>query len=937
RQAAQKARDAAKGAKKAADAADQAGVAADNAAKAAGAAASAGVNAAAAAAAAADADRWAVEAGAQGTKAAAAAARAKRLADQASRAAASAQANANQAAVAARQSRDAANDAAAHAEAAATAADKAADEAGHAVDAAAAATAAANAATESANNATKAAEQAAGVIDLARKADAERLAQQQEEAVLAAEEANAMYEAKQAEQKYEIGKLAELDAQTRTLVTEAAASSDPAVTAAKGRQAALNLMGGGTWVSDAAETALSGDDAEVGEFVRTRLAVAMEQDDRAGVAHIAATTTIPAQQQAALDVLDQPVEQVREFLRTRAYPGKEDDDRVAAAKIASEGGPGVKAAASKALDGTPADVVEFLERGQYAAREDDDRVSVAQALATGGPEVQAAAQAALSGPPDGLRTFLEIGLYKARQRDANAAAHIAEVNTLLQAAYKSASLAQKDAALAQKLAAEARKNAAEAVSWANKAQQSADQAAGYAKQADASADQAAKSAADAAESARTAQDAAASAQNAARSAAHSAERAEHSAAVAGDYAYEAGISAYQAGISAEAAGKDATAAAAAATDAMKIAADKLVAELKAQIEEEAQQTSKPLSDDELRRSLEKRLVEYRSQYVIGNEDWKSGDVLLVCGGDGAGGMGCISSTYLDRLIAWYVGADEIEKCLTGKSLTCLDDLALSALKFKFLKRSPCGKSSFVPGTRVLLAGGGTKAIEDVQVGDRVVATDPGTGRTRAEPVVDTITSRGAKNLVTVTVPAAGAGRGGSVTATDKHQFWAADSGSWTEAADLTAGTRLRTPQGARVPVGAVSERAAPDQRVHNLTVAELHSYYVLAGGTPVLVHNDRCPNGRLSDKLPKGMSNEIAAAYDLYKEGKLVSHDVYNGNEWPKWEGALEYAVPGAGNNERILVKTLPNGIEMIGWTSTHYQKIQRFTAPHFPDWGWKK
>ncbi|MFH9238107.1 hypothetical protein ACH4KO_19980 [Streptomyces anulatus] len=62
---------------------------------------------------------------------------------------------------------------------------------------------------------------------------------------------------------------------------------------------------------------------------------------------------------------------------------------------------------------------------------------------------------------------------------------------------------------------------------------------------------------------------------------------------------------------------------------------------------------------------------------------------------------------------------------------------------------------------------------------------------------------------------------------------------------------------------------------------------------------DKCPNGRLSDKLPKGMSQEIAEGYDLYKQGRLVSHDIYRGNEWPKWAGAKEYAVPGAPDNQR--------------------------------------
>ncbi|MEU6229335.1 polymorphic toxin-type HINT domain-containing protein [Streptomyces sp. NPDC047042] len=939
RAAAQKANAAAKGARKAADAADQAGIAADNAAKAAGAAASAGLNAAAAAAAAADAGRWAGQAGANSNEAAAAAARAKRQADQATRAAGVAESNAKQAGTAARQSRDAANDAAAHAEAAAIAANKAADEAGKAVDAAKAATEAANEATASANNALKAAQQASTVVELARKADAERLAQQQDEAVLAAEEASRAHDASVAASEWEIGRLQQINSQTQQLISEAAAATDPAVTAAKGRQAAVNLLTtGGTWVRDAAENALSGTDADVAEFVRNTLTLALEQDDRASVGHIASTTTIPAQQQAALDVLDKPIAQVREWLRTRAYPGKADDDRVAVAKISAAGGPGVKAAASKALSGTAADLAAFLDSGQYKAQEDDDRVAVTQALATGGPEVQAAAQAALSGPPSALRPFLEVGVHKARQRDANSAAHIAEVSTLLQAAYRSATLAQRDASLAQKAAADARKNAAEATEWANKAKKSLDEANAYAEQADKSADQAATSAAQAAESAKTARNAAAAAQQDARSAARSAERAQHSAAVAGDYAYQADVAAYQAQVSAEAAGKDSIAASKAATEAMKVAADKLVAELKAQIKEEAQQTSKPLSDDELRRALEKRLIDFRGN-PWENEPLKPGETYLVCGADGAGGMGCITSTYLDRLIIWYVGAEEIEKCLTGKSVRCLDDLALAALKLKFLKKMPCGKkSSFVPGTRVLLGDGRTKAIEDVRAGDRVLATDPETGRTLVEPVTATITSRGDKQLVRVTVPENGSGSTAAVTATDKHQFWAdGTTDDWRDAAELRPGTRLRTPTGTEVPVTGVKSWAVKDQRVHNLTVAELHTYYVLAGATPVLVHNDRCPNGRLSDKLPKGMTNEVANAYDLYKQGQLVSHDVYRGREWPKWEDALEYAVPGAGDNERILVKTLPNGTEIIGWTTTHYKKIQRFTAPHFPDWGWTK
>ncbi|MFF0190290.1 polymorphic toxin-type HINT domain-containing protein, partial [Streptomyces sp. NPDC005244] len=533
---------------------------------------------------------------------------------------------------------------------------------------------------------------------------------------------------------------------------------------------------------------------------------------------------------------------------TRAYPGKEDDDRVALAQIAAKGGPGVKAAASQALDGTAADVARFVQTGQYQAQQDDDRVGVTEALANGGPEVQAAAQAVLSGPPSRLRPFLEVGVYKARQRDANAAAHIAEVSTLLSATYKSAWLAQKDAAEAQKVAAQARKDAQKAIEASDKAQHSADTANTYAEQADKSADQAAKSAESAAQSAKTARAAAASAQHDAQSATSSAISAQHSAGVAQHYAYEADTAAFDAGLSAAAAGKDAAAAANASSEAMKAAADKLVAELKTQVKKELQEASKPVTDEDLRNALEKRLVMYRGD-LLENGDLKPGETLLVCGGDGAGGMGCITSTYLDRLIAWYVGADEIEACLHDTKPSCFSGLALAALKLKVLRKLPCEKNSFAPGTRVLLGDGRTKAIEDIRVGEKVLATDPVSGRTQSEPVQATITGWGEKSLVKLTVAAKKPGRDGTVTATARHPFWLPDARAWNNAESLPPGTRLTTPTGARTQVTAVKSWTAPNQRVHNLTIADLHTYYVMAGKTPVLVHNSGCPIGFTADTV----------------------------------------------------------------------------------------
>jgi hypothetical protein len=45
------------------------------------------------------------------------------------------------------------------------------------------------------------------------------------------------------------------------------------------------------------------------------------------------------------------------------------------------------------------------------------------------------------------------------------------------------------------------------------------------------------------------------------------------------------------------------------------------------------------------------------------------------------------------------------------------------------------RNSFTPETAVVMADGTTRPIEDIQVGQRVLATDPATGQTAARPVI----------------------------------------------------------------------------------------------------------------------------------------------------------------------------------------------------------
>ncbi|MEW2082438.1 polymorphic toxin-type HINT domain-containing protein [Streptomyces sp. NPDC005283] len=137
-----------------------------------------------------------------------------------------------------------------------------------------------------------------------------------------------------------------------------------------------------------------------------------------------------------------------------------------------------------------------------------------------------------------------------------------------------------------------------------------------------------------------------------------------------------------------------------------------------------------------------------------------------------------------------------------------------------------------------MADGTTKQIAHIRVGDRVLATEPNSGKTEAQSVQHLITGNGQKHLVRLTVDTDGA-RGdatGTLTATDNHPLWLADQHSWTLAGEIKPGNRLRTPSG-KLRTVTRTQNWIQQQQVFNLTISNTHTYYALAGNTPVLVHN----------------------------------------------------------------------------------------------------
>jgi hypothetical protein len=146
-----------------------------------------------------------------------------------------------------------------------------------------------------------------------------------------------------------------------------------------------------------------------------------------------------------------------------------------------------------------------------------------------------------------------------------------------------------------------------------------------------------------------------------------------------------------------------------------------------------------------------------------------------------------------------------------------------------------GCNSFVPGTGVLMADGSTKPIEDVDNGDRVWAADPETGEAGPRAITALITGHGDKTLVNITI------NDDTITATDEHPFWVNSRGEWIDAEDVQPGDLLLDNTGVTLTVDEVTIRNTIDQTVHNLTIDDLHTYYVRVGGVAALVHNSSCP------------------------------------------------------------------------------------------------
>lgn len=241
----------------------------------------------------------------------------------------------------------------------------------------------------------------------------------------------------------------------------------------------------------------------------------------------------------------------------------------------------------------------------------------------------------------------------------------------------------------------------------------------------------------------------------------------------------------------------------------------------------------------------------------------------------------------------------------------LDDLAGTVA-------TSCRRHSFDPDTPVLMADGSRKDIKDIKVGDTVLATDPNTDHNEAKRVTRLHNNVDA-DLVDVTL--AGPDGAAVIQTTSAHPFWNETIQQWTAAMHLAVGDQLHAADGTTHTVVAVEVRVGT-QEMRDLTVADIHTYYVLAGTTPVLVHN--CQGVSDAEQIEDHVKPRHTAGGDEADEtSSLFDNDVDLGDLASRTEGRIGTAQATTGRVRYVIDAGRIIGTDLTGRATSIYTVVR--------------
>lgn len=212
---------------------------------------------------------------------------------------------------------------------------------------------------------------------------------------------------------------------------------------------------------------------------------------------------------------------------------------------------------------------------------------------------------------------------------------------------------------------------------------------------------------------------------------------------------------------------------------------------------------------------------------------------------------CFTKGDIGACVWMVVGALPIGKILKGKQigealwrvgkafLKHLDDTkwaeALLARAAK-AEQAAAAACSFSGETRVVLADGTTKAFKDIDVGDEVLAADPESGAKGGRKVTHVWPHE--DDLMRLDTDA------GAIITTDDHPYWNETDQQWQPIAEFDKGDKLLTDTGDTFAALALNPDTTYRATAYNLTVDDLHTYYVeTTGGVATLVHNTNTSPG----------------------------------------------------------------------------------------------
>lgn len=204
-------------------------------------------------------------------------------------------------------------------------------------------------------------------------------------------------------------------------------------------------------------------------------------------------------------------------------------------------------------------------------------------------------------------------------------------------------------------------------------------------------------------------------------------------------------------------------------------------------------------------------------------------------------------------------------------------------------------NSFTADTPVTLANGKQEPISKVKVGDKVLATDPETGETRAEPVEQLIRHSGKHAMVLISLA-----DGSVLDSTDGHPIWDATTGRFTDANKLKVGDKIETAGGGLLTIAGLTGYSA-GLTAYNLQISTIHTYY--AGTTPVLVHNS-CASA--AEILNDRSALEGLTPSQVDDLARNAGYEIAPGSA-SSANPATRYYVPGTNRTQGFYV--LPQGV----------------------------